>query len=762
MLQDTAFQPLFADVIVPRHIAKAFTYRIPPILANRIAVGQCVTVPFGRTILHGAVVRLRHQLPSGMSLSQLKSITALAEEGHFLGISPELLALSKQIADEYLAPWGQCLRLVMPGKQRSRPSPGRFMVTSEGRAALEQGHCPESMQPLLIRIARRVSGLSVVTTQVAAKDAPRGALQWLLAQRWIVRHTDGVQRKRPPAPQTSRAKNAESACLPLVADPDPAVWQGLVKVLHASRPTKVLLHGAADYRIALLARAAREVIAADRSVLVIVGEVAKAEWLAGVLSRMMNMPVTVHHGRAQDSGRPTELLGTPQLVVGTRSAIFLAGHALGLIWVEGEHDAALKEPQEPRYHAREVAWWRAQHHRIPLVMGSSHPSLESMTEIGLERWTQPFGPEQAPLVELVDLSQDFSGMPISARLVAALRETLQRQERAVLFLNRKGYAGALVCRECGWIPRCASCAVVLPYYREKGRLTCRYCGIGVVPPDLCPTCGSSRLSPVGEGTERVELEVRRLFPDARLVRVEGAAARGAGAAKESWRQVFSGEWDILIGTQVLFQREPIAPAGLVGIVQADSGLHLPDFRAAERTYQLLMDAASLSRPASAGGRVILQTALPNHHVMQSIASHDPSRFYDEELRARQLLGYPPAVHLIHLAVSGKDRSQVGQAAQQWVSQLHNAAGSAAPFQRKGSFAPAGPLLVPLSGGIGILGPVAAAGMGPKGQVRSHIMVKGQDRAMLRRVVQQALEIAEQAASGRTLKFSVDVDPLEME
>jgi len=525
---------------------------------------------------------------------------------------------------------------------------------------------------------------------------------------------------------------------------------------------KVLLHGDTTYRVALLARAARQVLAASRSVLVIAGEVAKAEWLANVLQDILDHPVTVHHGRARQPERPAESAETPRLVVGTRSAVFLPLHAIGLIWIEGEDDTALKEPQEPRYHARDVAWLRAQQHQVPLVMGSSHPSLESMTADNVDRWTQPFKPGQAPLVELVDLSRDFSGSPISARLAAALRETLQRHERAILFLNRKGYAGALVCRECGWVPRCASCAVALPYYREKGRLTCRYCGVGAPPPDLCPTCGSSRLSPVGEGTERVELEIRRLFPDARLVRVEGAAARGAGAAKESWRQVSSGEWDILIGTQILFQREPIAPASLVGIVQADSGLHLPDFRAAERTYQLLTDAASLSHPAAAGGRVILQTALPNHHVMQSLASHDPSRFYDEELRARQLLGYPPAVHLIHLAVSGKDRLLVGQAAQQWARQLHNAAGSAAPVQRKGSSAPAGPLLVPLSGGIGILGPVAAAGMGPKGQVRSHIMVKGQDRAALRRVVQQTLETAEQTAPGRTLKFSVDVDPLEME
>lgn len=602
-----------------------------------------------------------------------------------------------------------------------------------------------------------------MTTQKAAKQAPRGALLRLQAQQWIVRSADGVQRKRDLAHKSSVVKHLEPIRLPLSAETDGEAWQCLRKVLEAPHSMKVLLQGDTNYRVALLARAASQVLASDRSVLVIVGEVAKAEWLAKVLQGLVNGPVTVLHGRTQDPGTPKEATEAPQLVVGTRSAIFLALHPIGLLWIEGEDDAALKEPQEPRYHAREVAWLRAQQHRIPLVMGSLHPSLETITAVGIERCVQTLGPAQTPFVELVDLSQDFSGLPISTRLSTALCETLERHERAVLFLNRKGYAGALVCRECGWVPRCTSCAVALPYYREKGQLICRYCGIGVAPPDLCPTCGSLRLSPVGKGTERVELEIRRLFPDARLVRVEGGSTRGAGASKKVWSQVYSGEWDILIGTQVLFQREPISPVGLVGIVQADSGLHLPDFRAAERTYQLLVDAVNLARPASAGGRVILQTALPNHHVMQSVAAHDPAQFYDEERRARELLGYPPAVHLIHLAVSGKDRLLVGQAAQLWAKQLHGvAAGPITAVHRKGLSSPAGSLLIPSSEGISILGPVSAVGMGPKGQVRSHIMVKGHDRVAIRRVVQLALEMVERAYPGRNLKFSVDVDPLEME
>ncbi|MGA6827594.1 replication restart helicase PriA [Nitrospira sp. NS4] len=754
---------LFADVIVPRHIAKAFTYLVPSSLVNRIAVGQCVTVPFGRTMLQGAVVALTRALPSGVTVSRLKPIASLAEGNHFSGIAPEMFALSKRVADEYLAPWGQCLRLVTQSAGRSVPAPVRFTVTQEGRGAIEQGGCPEGMRSLLTRIARRASGLSAATVQTAAKDAPRGALQFLQSRQWVVRISDAVPRTRTSVKTAVIAAERETVNLPLMPDPEEEALQRIMKLLHPPKAGRILIHGQTDYRISLLVSAARQVLAADRSVLVIVGEVAKVDWMAGVLRRVTNVPVTVHHGRTQDPGIAAVPEGRPQLVVGTRSAIFRGLDPMGLIWIEGEDDAALKEPQEPHYHAREVAWLRAQQLGVPLVLGSSHPSLESMTAAGGELCTQQLAPERAPHVELVDLSREFSGSPMSARLVAALRETLQQHERVVLFLNRKGYAGALVCRECGWVPRCGSCAVALPYYREKGRLACRYCGAGVSPPDICPTCGSSRLSPVGEGTERVELEVRRLFPDARIVRIEGVSSRGAGTGRGHWQQVDSREWDILIGTQVLFQREPISPVGLVGIVQADSGLHVPDFRAAERTYQLLVDAVSLGRPASAGGRVILQTSLPNHHVMQAIVSHDPARFYDEELKTRQLLGYPPAMHLIHLAVSGKDRLQVEQAAQKWVRLLHSAAsGSATPAHRTGLSSPAGSLLIPSSEGIGILGPVVATGMRPKGHVRSHIMVKGRDRAAIRTLVRDSLDAVERAYPRRILKFSVDVDPLEMD
>jgi primosomal protein N' (replication factor Y) len=254
-------------------------------------------------------------------------------------------------------------------------------------------------------------------------------------------------------------------------------------------------------------------------------------------------------------------------------------------------------------------------------------------------------------------------------------------------------------------------------------------------------CQASRLSPVGEGTERVEVEARRLFPQAKIARLDSDTLRRSASARPAWKGVRSGTWDILIGTQALFQREPLPEKGLVGILHADSGLHVPDFRAAERTYHLLVDAVSVARPASAGGRVILQTRLPTHHAVQAVLSGEPNRFYDEELVARRRLSYPPVCHLANLSVSGKERREVETAAKQWRKSLEES--------------------VSKQGSVTILGPVSAMGRRPKGHHRHQILVKGADRTLLCRGIRESVEKMEREYWKEQIKFTVDMDPVEM-
>lgn len=753
--------PIFADVIVPRHLTKTFTYLVPPSLVGLVGVGQLVVVPFGRTQLEGAVVGLTRNLPGGVSLSQLKMISSLSDGEGLSGLSPGMLELSRQVAEEYIAPWGQCLRLIAPSARGAEQQKWSWVLTPQGRLALEEGICPEVHLPLLQRIARREKGLSIATIQKSRSDRDRQTLTFLEVRQWIVRSEAAVSgRSSRLRGNEGESELTHAAFEPLI--PDEEVMQRVQMLVRAARATRVLVEGGLDYRIGIMARAAQLTLDQGRSVLIIIGEVVRAQWLAQVLQEATKASVTVHPSTASGGDADRNGKAVSQILVGTRSAIFGPLRSIGMIWVDGEEDTALKEPQEPRYHVREVAWMRAQQESALLVYGSAHPSLEVRTLEAIERLVQRREPASFPQVDLVDMGRETVGGPFSATLLDALRATLLAQDRVILFLNRLGYAGTLVCRDCGWVPRCPSCSVALVYYRQSAHLACRYCGRRELLPETCGACGASRLNPLGEGTEGVEQEVRRLFPGARVLRIDRDTVRGVAATRRLWKQVYARAWDILIGTQALFQREPIAPVGLVGIVQADSGLHLPDFRAAERTHQLLVDAVDLARPSPAGGRVILQTSLPMHHVMEAITGHEPARFYDEEIEARRLLGYPPVQHLIYLTVAGKDRRLTESAARRWVSELHTlvptrpaiALPIPAPAQRR-------PSDVSQTQGIAILGPVAAVGVGSTGMLGWHIMVKGDDRRAMRAGVRRSLEIMEQAYPRRACKFSVDVDPVSM-
>jgi primosomal protein N' (replication factor Y) len=740
---------LYADVIVPRHIAKAFTYIVPATLAQTLSIGRRVLVPFGRTTLEGAVISLSDQPPTGVNAAYLKKISSFADGPGDSDLSTARLALSRAIAEYYVAPWGQCLRLVLPHPPAKQTSPIRYVATDQGRAMLASGSCPDHLRHILDRIARLSRGI-LSTTLLRTRDRnSRKAVQALEKMSWItataspiIKTARPTQSEEPAAPDDDRKGQADRALLSEISSASDPLWATLIADrLRANQARKIVLCGPWELRINRLAQTIRQVHAIGKSVVVLAGEIARAEWLGRLLPTLTDLPVTVIPASLASDGWNHARGATPSVIIGTRSAVFTPLPSIGLIWVDREEDPALKEPQEPRYHAREAAWMRAQEEGALVVLASAHPSLESAFDQNAETYALPPEPAGRPAIELVDLSQELGKALLSQKLVAAMHDTMERNAGILLFLNRKGYSRTLVCRDCGWMPRCLSCAVTLAYSREAGNLSCRYCGQIDVLPQTCPLCMAARFSSVGDGTEHVEVEARRLFPHAKIARLDSDRLRHAAVARDIWQGVRAGTWDILIGTQALFQREPFPRRGLVGILQADSGLHVPDFRAAERTYQLLDKAVRVARPASEGGRVILQTRLPSHHAVQAILSANPRLFYDEELAARRQLNYPPICHLAALSVSGKDRQEVEMAAIQWKSCLEES----------------------LDGekSITVLGPVPAMGRRQKGHHRHQILVKDTDRARLCRRVQESVERVESDYRRGQLKFVVDIDPVDM-
>lgn len=739
---------LYADVIVPRHIAKAFTYLVPPTLAQTIAIGRRVLVPFGRTVLEGVVISLSNHLATEIKPASLREIRSLTPDGQVSALSPALFELSRKIAEYYVAPWGQCLRLILPPMATRKTSPTRYVATAQGRAALEAGLCPDYLKPTLDRIARRTPGILSSTLEPTRQGNAVRGIDDLINKSWISlipsNNTD-VELQKPSRKLTldeyARRTPVDGAPLTETLPTVDASWKAHVAHgLHGNQMRKLVLHAPWEHRLSRLADAIQQAHSMKRSTIVLTGEIVRASWLRQLLSRLTHLQITLARPSSESRRWQQSQGQTPSVVVGTRSAIFSPLRSIGLIWVEGEEDPALKEPREPRYHAREVATLRAESERALVVLSSSHPSLESRFDTEAAIHYVPQEVALQPTIELVDLRNESVGTLLSHKLVRALHDALQNHAKIVLFLNRKGYAGTLVCRDCGWVPRCNSCIVPLTYYREAGRLTCRYCGRADRLPDLCPLCCTPRMSPVGTGTERVEAEVRRIFPQAKIARLDGDTLRHSASAHALWEGARSGAWDVLIGTQALFCREPLPRYGLVGVLQADSGLHVSDFRAAERTYHLLVDAANLACPASAGGRVIVQTRLPTHHAVQALTSGDPSQFYSAEFAARRLLDYPPVCHLADLSVTGNDPRIVEEAAKRWGAELEqNACEQEA---------------------LTVLGPVSAIHRRQKGRQQYRILVKGTTITALSRRIHASVQKMEREHHKGRLKFVVDIDPIE--
>ncbi len=738
---------LYADVIVPRHISKSFTYLVPPILAQEIGVGSRVLVPFGRVMLEGAVVSLAKELPAEIHAASLKAISSLVQDNQGPWLSTELLELSRKIANYYVAPWGQCLRLVFSPLATRQTSATRYIVTPQGRVALASGSCPDDLRPTLQRIARRTKGILSSTLDPTRRGSARRMIDTLVTNLWLARvspdSANADHRKRSEKLMAYEGDNGTARDTALLTATIPGTdvsWRAHVtQYIHSNHVQKLVLHAPWPHRIRRLADAIQQAHSLNRSTIVVAGEIARATWLQQLLSTLTGLQITLAHSSLGSDRLEQHHGAVPTVVVGTRSVIFAPIKSIGLIWVEGEEDSALKEPQEPRYHAREVAGLRAESEQALLVLASEHPSLEAKFDAAAQHHYVSHDVALQPKIELVDLRKEPGGILFSHTLISAMQEALGNHRTILLFLNRKGYATTLVCRDCSWVPRCASCAVPFTYYREAARLVCRYCGRSDAVPDSCPVCHASRVSPIGDGTERVETETRRLFPQAKIARIDGDTLRRSASARQLWESARSGTWDILIGTQALFRREPLPQYGLVGILQADSGLHVSDFRSAERTYQLLIDAASLACPASRGGRVIIQTRFPTHHAVQALLSGKPNHFYEEELAARRLLYYPPLCHIAELSVIGKNLEIVQEAAKQWATELGRS--------------------VCGHESLVVLGPVPTINRRPRNH-HHRLLVKAADCRTLSRRVHDSVQGLEQQYRKGQIKFAVDIDPVE--
>ncbi|NWK84350.1 primosomal protein N' [Staphylococcus sp. GSSP0090] len=451
-------------------------------------------------------------------------------------------------------------------------------------------------------------------------------------------------------------------------------FEAISEKIDAHEQRTYLLHGVTGSgKTEVYLQTIEQVLNLDREAMMLVPEIALTPQMVLRFKRRFGDEVAVLHSGLSKGERYDEWQkirdGKARVSVGARSSVFAPFKNLGMIIIDEEHESSYKQEDYPRYHARDIAQWRSQYHQCPLILGSATPSLESYAraEKGVyELLSLPKRVNQLalPEVEIVDMREELNSgnrSMFSNQLRDAIQQRLDNQEQIVLFLNRRGYASFMLCRDCGHVPQCPNCDISLTYHKSTDQLKCHYCGHQETPPNLCPNCESEHIRQMGTGTQRVEELLQEAFQEARIIRMDVDTTSRKGAHEKLLNDFGSGKGDILLGTQMIAKGLDFPNITLVGVLNADTMLNLPDFRASERTYQLLTQVAGRAGRHEKEGQVLIQTYNPDHYAIKDVQENDYTAFFQKEMNYRKIGKYPPYFFLINFTIAHKDMKKVMEA-----------------------------------------------------------------------------------------------------
>ncbi len=532
------------------------------------------------------------------------------------------------------------------------------------------------------------------------------------------------------------------------------VMERLGPAIKSKKFSPFLLHGVTGSgKTEIYLQATAICLAADRDAIILVPEIALASQIeAHFVSRFGDRVALLHSGltRAEHLGQWQRIKsGAARVAIGARSAVFAPMADPGLIIIDEEHDSAYKQEDGLRYNGRDLAIFRASRNHATVIMGSATPAVTTFHKAGTGKFTilklpRRISPHPLPQVTIVDMKKvlTVSGRPpiLTPQLRDELKENLNRGEQSLIFLNRRGYANMVVCRDCGEVVGCKNCKISLTLHRNAATLLCHHCGFRLPEKLICGKCASPRLVPVGFGTEKIEAELVRLFPKARISRLDHDAAADRNQFFKILNQVHAGEIDILIGTQMITKGHDFPRVTLVGVVCADTGLGVPDYKAGERTFQLLTQVAGRAGRGGIAGRVLVQTLQPEHYAVTCARDHDYPTMYDRELGLRKKLAFPPFGYLVSLRCEAEDEKQTRQAA--------TALAAAATKLSRGK-------------GIQLLGPAPAPLSRLQKRYRWHMLLKGNNRKALQQLCRRLRRDPPRECRRARIKVIVDVDPENM-
>ena len=662
---------MFAYCIIEypvKSLDKAFTYKIPSNFQKRLKVGMKVLVPFNNRSVHGIVLKITAQYEGKY---ELKEIIAIEDE--FLVLNEELLQLGRYMQNITLCNLITAYQTMLPSALKVKNQTRDY---NEYETWIKLNKSQEEIIAFIKthKKSHKTQILEELLTkkELKKKDCNSTSIRELKKLELITEERKVVRKKTAKKiASTSKTLNSEQK----------KAYDQIVSSLNTAQT--ILLYGVTGSGKTLVyIELIKEVLKANKTALLLVPEISLTEQIISIFYDNFGDDVAILHSGLSNKEKYLEYLkilnGEISIVIGTRSAVFAPLKNIGIIIIDEEHSDTYKQDNTPRYHAKDIAIKRSEYHHCPLILGSATPSLESMARAIKNVYKLVTLKNRAnhlpmPEVFIVDMKEELQkrNFTISELLDKKMKECLEKCEQVILLLNRRGFSTFITCSNCGFTYKCPHCEISLTYHKTSNTLRCHYCGYTKIKDDICPSCHEKGLNYMGMGTEKLEEIIKEKYSNARTIRMDADTTSRKGAHDKIIKAFKNEEYNILIGTQMISKGLDFPKCTLVGVINADTSLNIPDFRSSERTFSLLDQVAGRAGRSTTPGSVVIQTFNPDNETIKAVKNHDYDSFYLQEMKVRKILKYPPYYYLANIKVASKDYNEASREADKIKKYLEN-------------------------------------------------------------------------------------------
>lgn len=645
---------MYAKVIIEypvRSLDKTFTYKIPAHLQEILCIGMKVLVPFGAKVVNGFVLDIIDVLEENIELREI--VDVVDKE---LILSEELLCVADFLVEETLCTKIAALQSMLPSSLKAGKKKQLNYAHYETYIKLNQGIDIEAYIRENKRCEKQLEIIEILEAneKVLKKEINTSSLKTLLNKGVVLEEKV----------QTYRLQNREEQKSDKILTPEQVKAYEQIKESLNQYKTFLLFGVTGSGKTEVYIKLIKEVIKKGKTALVMVPEISLTTQIATRFYKGFGADVAILHSSLSAGEKYDEYLKILReevhVVVGTRSSVFAPLKNLGIIIIDEEDSPSYKQENTPKYNAKDVATFRCKYHNIPLVLGSATPLLETKARADkkvfeLVSLKNRVGTATLPTIHIVDMENEMKkrNMIFSDLLQTKIKEKIAKKEQVILLLNRRGFSTFINCSNCGFVYKCPSCDITLTYHKTSGNLMCHYCGYTTKKSDVCPKCNEDALNYYGLGTEKLESEINKFFPSARVIRMDQDVTTKKGSHEKIIKAFKNEEYDILLGTQMVSKGLDFPKVSLVGVINADTSLNVPDFRSNETTFSLLSQVAGRAGRSETSGEVVIQTFNPDNYIMSCVKNNDYNAFYLYEMSFRRKLKYPPYYYLVGLKIIGK-------------------------------------------------------------------------------------------------------------